>query len=163
MEEARVMLCSCFGEVVIILARDATKDLVNNITDTAPVERRRRRKLPQLERPRSAPIYDEDWSSPGYRVFQDSQTEYRVSQKIGLKTVIHISSPESSAQSVPATPRIPHYPGQSASPAGVDKGENVRISEIVFKLCIFSREKNQIISTQQTCESGRQELASCTV
>ena len=145
MEEARVLLCSCFGEVVIILARDAANDKdVTNTVDTAPVERRRRRKLPNIERPRSAPIYDEDWSDGYNRVFQDRQTEYRVSQKIGLRTVIHISSNNNEpapAQSVPTTPRIPHYVNQAEldSIKGKDSASIMMFLNHIFS----SREKNE--------------------
>merc|ERR1719350_2494563 len=52
MEEARNLLRSCQGEVDIIIARDPEKEVA-----AAPVERRKRRKLPMIERPRSAPIY----------------------------------------------------------------------------------------------------------
>ena len=54
MEEARNLLRYCQGEVDIIIARDPDKDKTQGI---APVERRKRRKLPMIERPRSAPIY----------------------------------------------------------------------------------------------------------
>jgi len=54
MEEARNLLRSCQGEVDIIIARDPDKE---GGTGAAPVERRKRRKLPMIERPRSAPIY----------------------------------------------------------------------------------------------------------
>jgi hypothetical protein len=56
MEEARNLLRNCRGEVDIILARDPDKDKVTP-SNAPPVERRRRRKLPMIERPRSAPIY----------------------------------------------------------------------------------------------------------
>ena len=58
MEEARNLLRACHGEVDIILARDPDKSAGN-----APVERRKRRKLPMIERPRSAPIYAVDFSA----------------------------------------------------------------------------------------------------
>lgn len=54
MEEARNLLRSCQGDVDIIIARDPDKE---GNTGAAPVERRKRRKLPMIERPRSAPIY----------------------------------------------------------------------------------------------------------
>jgi hypothetical protein len=57
MEEARNLLRNCRGQVDIILARDPDKDKVSVSSIAAPVERRRRRKLPTIERPRSAPIY----------------------------------------------------------------------------------------------------------
>ena len=58
MEEARTILRSCHGDIDIIIARDSGP----LVTQAAPVERRRRRRLPQIERPRSAPIYDEQLS-----------------------------------------------------------------------------------------------------
>lgn len=58
MEEARNLLRNCKGEVDIIIARDPTSVQQDKLNGTAaPVERRRRRKLPTIERPRSAPIY----------------------------------------------------------------------------------------------------------
>jgi len=54
MEEAQSLLRSCQGEVDIIIARDPDKE---GTAGVAPVERRRRRKLPTIERPKSAPIY----------------------------------------------------------------------------------------------------------
>jgi len=54
MEEARNLLRSCQGEVDIIIARDLDKECT---AGDVPVERRRRRKLPTIERPRSTPIY----------------------------------------------------------------------------------------------------------
>jgi hypothetical protein len=57
MEEARNLLRNCKGQVDIILARDPDKDKISVSSVAAPVERRRRRKLPTIERPRSAPIY----------------------------------------------------------------------------------------------------------
>ena len=59
MEEARTILRNCHGDIDIIIARDIGPLMV---TSAAPVERRRRRRLPQIERPRSAPIYDEQLS-----------------------------------------------------------------------------------------------------
>eukprot|EP00095_Tigriopus_kingsejongensis_P003917 maker-scaffold85_size395806-snap-gene-2.22 protein:Tk03917 transcript:maker-scaffold85_size395806-snap-gene-2.22-mRNA-1 annotation:"PREDICTED: uncharacterized protein LOC103515305" len=71
MEEARGVLRSCGSEVDIILARDpqdgressqepphpAPSHTLATAAPT-PVERRKRRKLPHIERPRSAPIHD---------------------------------------------------------------------------------------------------------
>ena len=51
MEEARNLLRSCEGEVDIIIARDPDKE---GTAGVAPVERRKRRKLPTIERPGSA-------------------------------------------------------------------------------------------------------------
>ena len=67
MDEAKGLLRTCGPDVDIILARDP--DQWNQIptslesSNTAssgmgPVERRRRRKLPPIERPRSAPIHN---------------------------------------------------------------------------------------------------------
>ena len=56
MEEARSLLRSCQGEVDIIIARDPDKEQTQT-SGVAPVERRKRRKLPMIERPKSAPIY----------------------------------------------------------------------------------------------------------
>jgi hypothetical protein len=67
MEEARnVLRSTTASEVDIILAREPAQDdvngngnvLFNNNNNLAnPVERRKRRKLPNIERPRSAPIH----------------------------------------------------------------------------------------------------------
>ena len=126
MEDAKTMLRNCSGDVDIIIARDMdTKSPTAACTTTpaAPVERRRRRKLPMIERPRSAPIYDEQIdfrslvtsprtvvSSPdsGYKMSHETDTAgYRVSHTGGgLKTVIHISD---TPCSVPTTPTLQHY------------------------------------------------------
>ena len=60
MEEARGLLRSCSGDVDIILAREAgdQKGGAAHAQTAAPVERRRRRRLPTIERPKSAPIYN---------------------------------------------------------------------------------------------------------
>ena len=53
------MLRSCSGDVDIILAREPDQDQGPAHAQTAaPVERRRRRRLPTIERPKSAPIYN---------------------------------------------------------------------------------------------------------
>ena len=62
MDEARHLLRSCHGDVDIILAREGGQEPVGGQasavpTPAAPVERRKRRKLPMIERPKSAPIY----------------------------------------------------------------------------------------------------------
>ena len=54
MEEAQNLWRSCQSEVHMITARDLDKE---GNTGAAPVEWRKRRKLPMIERPRSAPIY----------------------------------------------------------------------------------------------------------
>ena len=131
MEEARTLLRNCHGDVDIIIARDPSPAChVSSNVPAAPVERRKRRRLPLIERPRSAPIYDENIDfqrlsclsssprslvySPGpessYRVSQDNDAGYRVSQTNGgLKTVIHISE---TPCSVPSTPTLQHYSHQ---------------------------------------------------
>ena len=61
MEGAKMLLRNSAGELDIILAREteeAGQEKASSVGQTAPVERRRRRKLPMIERPRSAPIYD---------------------------------------------------------------------------------------------------------
>ena len=128
MEEARTNLRNCHGDIDIIIARDIGPLMAS----AAPVERRRRRRLPQIERPRSAPIYDEDFralvSSPAqseceseYRVSHNNNgdTGYRVSHKQGgLKTVIHISDNPGpcSTASVPTTPVMRHYSNLALGP-----------------------------------------------
>ena len=90
MEEARNLLRSCQGEVDIIIARDLDKE---GTAGDAPVERRKRRKLPTIERPRSAPIYagQVDFrnlsrnASNGHNVCKFSH------QEGAMKTVIRIS------------------------------------------------------------------------
>ena len=62
MDEARHLLRSCHGDVDIILAREGGQDSAGGPAaaanaPAAPVERRKRRKLPMIERPKSAPIY----------------------------------------------------------------------------------------------------------
>lgn len=74
MDEARGLLRNCGSEVDIILARDPIEGVGDSPTYNqssssqtpnlamasapTPVERRKRRKLPHIERPRSAPIHD---------------------------------------------------------------------------------------------------------
>ena len=68
MDEAKGLLRTCGPDVDIILARDPDQWNNNNIPTSlessntssgmGPVERRRRRKLPPIERPRSAPIHN---------------------------------------------------------------------------------------------------------
>ena len=89
MEEARKLLRNCQAEVDMIIARDPEKE---STPAAAPVERRKRRKLPMIERPRSAPVYA-------------GQIEMKLNQGVGpdvhdicnvsridgaMKTVIHI-------------------------------------------------------------------------
>ena len=61
MEEARHILRSCSGDVDIIVAREGGQEAGAGASapssSAAPVERRKRRKLPMIERPKSAPIY----------------------------------------------------------------------------------------------------------
>ena len=75
MEEARGLLRSCSGDVDIILAREPDQDQGTAHAQTAaPVERRRRRRLPTIERPKSAPIYN------GLVDFRYSQTFWQYHQ-----------------------------------------------------------------------------------
>ena len=68
MEEARnVLRGSCHEDIDIILGRDGFEENSNtngnsntSVSNMNPVERRRRRKLPLVERPRSAPIHQEE-------------------------------------------------------------------------------------------------------
>ena len=57
MEEARYKLRTCHGDVDIIIAREASQTEGPPPGAQPPVERRKRRKLPMIERPKSAPIY----------------------------------------------------------------------------------------------------------
>ena len=85
MEEARNLLRNCQGEVDIIVARDPDRD--KPTAAAAPVERRKRRKLPMIERPRSAPIYagQVDFSQMG-----GGDGEFPFAEG-AMKTVIRIS------------------------------------------------------------------------
>ena len=65
MDEAKGLLRTCGPDVDIILARDpdqwncpSSLESSNMSSGMGPVERRRRRKLPPIERPRSAPIHN---------------------------------------------------------------------------------------------------------
>ena len=65
MDEAKGLLRTCGPDVDIILARDpdsfqcpSSLESSNTSSGMGPVERRRRRKLPPIERPRSAPIHN---------------------------------------------------------------------------------------------------------
>jgi len=89
MEEARNLLRSCHGEVDMIIARDPEKE---SAPAAAPVERRKRRKLPTIERPRSAPVYAGQMEM---RLKQSAAPNVHdicdFSHKDGaMKTVIHI-------------------------------------------------------------------------
>ena len=88
MEEARNLLRNCRGEVDIIIARDPDRD--KPVGAAAPVERRKRRKLPMIERPRSAPIYagQVDFSKMGTGYSGEDDFQY---QEGAMKTVIRIS------------------------------------------------------------------------
>jgi len=93
MDEARAALRSCGKEVDIILARDvAGEESASEVTPAAPasglnpVERRKRRKLPSIERPRSAPIHDHGFFNNG--AADDGEDEGAV------KTVIRIGAHE---------------------------------------------------------------------
>ena len=106
MEGAKTLLRNSSGEVDIIIARETeevSQEKTSSQGQTAPVERRRRRKLPMIERPRSAPIYDltgEAVSSSSCRV-----TEPRLTSSGGgnLRTVIHISE---AGTCLPNTPSL---------------------------------------------------------
>lgn len=95
MDEAKSLLKTCGPEVDIILARDPDLQQVAEKVQTAnvqsesnstsamgPVERRRRRKLPPIERPRSAPIHN---------IFPNPNPEFD-SNGAGLRTVIKIGT-----------------------------------------------------------------------
>ena len=112
MEGAKMLLRSSSGEVDIILARDteeANQEKSTSAGQTAPVERRRRRKLPMIERPRSAPIYDlpaegrnSTYCRPRDPARVSTTTSSSSSSSCGggsLKTVIHISETGSSLPS----------------------------------------------------------------
>ena len=122
MEGAKMLLRNSSGEVDIILARDtedAAQEKSTSAGQTAPVERRRRRKLPMIERPRSAPIYDlpVEGRNSTYcrprdpaRVSTTTSSSSSSSSSCGggsLKTVIHISETGSSLPS-----HFPHTAGQ---------------------------------------------------
>lgn len=86
MDEARALLrISALNDVDIILAREegvlpaipgiACADILNcnnNNNNHTPVERRKRRKLPMIERPRSAPIHHQQES----RAFSNRMMSY---------------------------------------------------------------------------------------
>ena len=108
MEGAKMLLRSSSGELDIILAREteeaaAGQEKPTSAGQTAPVERRRRRKLPLIERPRSAPIYDlpAEVRSSSSTYCRPRQEPARSSSSGGgsLKTVIHISETGSSLPS----------------------------------------------------------------
>ena len=110
MEGAKMLLRNSAGELDIILAREteeAGQEKASSVGQTAPVERRRRRKLPMIERPRSAPIYDlpaEVRSSAYCRPRDPARVSTTTSSSSGsgggsLKTVIHISESGSSLPS----------------------------------------------------------------
>ena len=91
MEEARVLLRTCQGEVDIIIARDPDREKsAVTAPANAPVERRRRRKLPMIERPRSAPIYAAhlDFTNLSANTVHDV-CDF-ATQDGGMKTVIRI-------------------------------------------------------------------------
>jgi len=101
MDEARHLLRSCHGDVDIILAREGGQEPVGGqasavATPAAPVERRKRRKLPMIERPKSAPIYA---GMVDFRMISDSGSnvhdicDFSQNGTGSMKTVIHISDP----------------------------------------------------------------------
>ena len=114
MEGAKMLLRNSSGQVDIIIARETEQTIQERTTSTgqtAPVERRRRRKLPMIERPRSAPIYDlpADLRSSTCCRVREERPEARLATSTGgnLKTVIHISE---SGASVPGTPSLQTVP-----------------------------------------------------
>ena len=94
MDEARALLrMSAMSDVDIILARDegaspaavpgiAGADILNQSgfsnNNHTPVERRKRRKLPMIERPRSAPIHHQQES----RAFSNLMMPYLIAMKL---------------------------------------------------------------------------------
>lgn len=93
MEEARLMLRTCHGDVDIIIARDGAQS-APAAGPQPPVERRKRRKLPMIERPKSAPIYA---GQVDFRMISDSGSnvhdicDFSQTGTGSMKTVIHIS------------------------------------------------------------------------
>ena len=93
MEEARTLLRNCHGDVDIIIARDGGQ-AAPTAGPQPPVERRKRRKLPMIERPKSAPIYA---GQVDFRMISDSGNnvhdicDFSQTGTGSMKTVIHIS------------------------------------------------------------------------
>jgi len=118
MEEARNLLRSCQGEVDIIIARDPEKDIgTATSTNAPPVERRRRRKLPTIERPRSAPIYagQVDFKKlAGINSNVHDVCDFS-HQDGSMKTVIRISE---------KTQRIEHYGGSAVDTPSVTPAQS---------------------------------------
>ena len=87
------MLRTCHGDVDIIIARDGGQP-APPAGPQPPVERRKRRKLPMIERPKSAPIYA---GQVDFRMISDSGNnvhdicDFSQSGTGSMKTVIHIS------------------------------------------------------------------------
>jgi hypothetical protein len=105
MEEAKDLLKTCGPEVDVILARDpdvGQSALVETLPQTTtvshgPVERRRRRKLPPIERPRSAPIHNiplaNDYQMQMQQTNSGSVHDLMAGDpNAGLKTVIKIGT-----------------------------------------------------------------------
>ena len=91
------MLRTCHGDVDIIIARDggqAGQPAGQSGGPQPPVERRKRRKLPMIERPKSAPIYA---GQVDFRMISDSGNnvhdicDFSQTGTGSMKTVIHIS------------------------------------------------------------------------
>ena len=138
MDEAKGLLRTCGPEVDIILARDpdqaetvptsstasaAAPAPANSTSSTSggpmgPVERRRRRKLPPIERPRSAPIHN------------------LLEPESGLRTVIKIGS---NSQSIEHHHHHVHHLGiESKKTPYIFPGKSSRLSRIIDLLFNFS-------------------------
>merc|ERR1719232_1141478 len=98
MDSARDILRTCHGDVDIIIAREAPQpsEAATSGGPQPPVERRKRRKLPMIERPKSAPIYA---GQVDFRMISDSGSnvhdicDFSQTGTGSMKTVIHISDP----------------------------------------------------------------------
>merc|ERR1719189_2925940 len=96
MDSARDILRTCHGDVDIIIAREAPQpcEAATSVGPQPPVERRKRRKLPMIERPKSAPIYA---GQVDFRMISDSGSnvhdicDFSQTGTGSMKTVIHIS------------------------------------------------------------------------
>lgn len=102
MDEAKSLLKTCGPEVDIILARDPELQQQSTAVDSngqnpngapssiatgmGPVERRRRRKLPPIERPRSAPIHNMNFHNG------NGNSDLDPNNGAGLRTVIKIGT-----------------------------------------------------------------------
>ena len=153
MDEAKLLLKTCGPEVDIILARDpdqqvtpaastagltstSNSDLAGNPVNPScsaggmgPVERRRRRKLPPIERPRSAPIHN--ILSSNNHVGGGSGPED--GNGAGLRTVIKIGT---NSQSIEHHHHHIHHLGNGAC---VDNTPFMTPAQSVENFYIFSR------------------------